>query len=142
MVVTLRPSAWTAKSEHDFTATPSRCTVHAPHWLVSQPACVPGSPSVSRRKGTRSRRDSTSRVSAVPLTVTVTEGMSPLSPRGGAQERGVGRLTLGRRVVITRRAMARRPTSVVLPGATGYRKGSALTGLQGHALVEKGRNAF
>ena len=27
-----------------FTARPSTSTVHAPHWLVSQPTCVPGQP--------------------------------------------------------------------------------------------------
>src|SRR5437899_6567467 len=46
-------------------------TVHAPHWLVSQPTCVPVSPSVSRRRPIRSCAASTSRVCLVPLTVTL-----------------------------------------------------------------------
>src|SRR5712692_6319555 len=43
-------------------------TVHAPHWLVSQPTFVPVSPRVSRRKWTSSRRGSTSAVCVAPLT--------------------------------------------------------------------------
>src|SRR5207244_12239569 len=73
MVVTERPSTCTAKSEHDFTAAPSSRTVQAPHWLVSQPTCVPVSPSASRRKWTRSMRVSTSRVSATPFTLMLME---------------------------------------------------------------------
>src|SRR5207248_8934047 len=69
MVVTERPSTCTAKSEHDFTAAPSSRTVQAPHWLVSQPTCVPVRPSASRRKWTRSMRGSTSRVWATPFTL-------------------------------------------------------------------------
>ena len=49
MVVTLAPSACTASVVQDLTATPSISTVHAPHWLVSQPIFVPVSPA-SRRK--------------------------------------------------------------------------------------------
>ena len=49
MVVTFRPFAWTAKTLHDFTASPSIRTVQAPHWLVSQAMCVPVSPATSRR---------------------------------------------------------------------------------------------
>ena len=37
IVVTLAPSAWTASIVQLFTAWPSTWTVHAPHWLVSQP---------------------------------------------------------------------------------------------------------
>ena len=40
MVVTLQPSAWTASIVQDFTARPSRWTVHAPHgWCRSRHAC-------------------------------------------------------------------------------------------------------
>src|SRR5260221_1328737 len=73
MVVTARPSAWTAKSEHDFTAAPSSRTVQAPHWLVSQPTWVPVSPSTSRRKWTSRTRDSISRDSSILLTGMLTE---------------------------------------------------------------------
>jgi hypothetical protein len=37
IVVICDPSAWTARTEHDYTAWPSIETVHVPHWLVSQP---------------------------------------------------------------------------------------------------------
>ena len=37
----LRAVACAASSMHDFTARPSRWIVHAPHWPVSQPTCVP-----------------------------------------------------------------------------------------------------
>ncbi len=49
MVVTDAPSAWTASTVHDFTASPSRCTVHEPHCDVSQAIFVPVSPRWSRR---------------------------------------------------------------------------------------------
>ena len=49
IVVTSCPSAWTASTLHDFTLRPSRCTVHAPQLLVSQPTTVPVFPSFSRR---------------------------------------------------------------------------------------------
>src|SRR3989442_15012296 len=80
MVVTERPSTCTAKSEHDFTAAPSSRTVQAPHWLVSQPTCVPVSPSSSRRKYTSKSRGSTSRVYVAPLTRTLTGNLSAISP--------------------------------------------------------------
>ena len=48
MVVILAPSACTVKTVHAFTACPFIRIVHAPHWLVSQPTCVPVRPTVSR----------------------------------------------------------------------------------------------
>ena len=69
IVVTDAPSACTASTVHDFTASPSRCTVQAPHDDVSQPMCVPVSPSSSRRKCTSNVRGSTSRSIREPLTV-------------------------------------------------------------------------
>src|SRR5206468_8593120 len=59
-VVILEPSACTAKMVHDLALRPSTSTVHAPHWLVSQPTCAPVRRSCSRKKWTRSRRGSTS----------------------------------------------------------------------------------
>src|SRR6267378_5097646 len=91
MVVTDRPSTCTANSEQDFTAWPSSRTVHAPHWLVSQPTCVPVSPSSSRRKWTSNIRGSTSRVAAAPFTWIVMEDtMNPLPGAGGRPRRGSG----------------------------------------------------
>ncbi len=43
--------------------------MQAPHWLVSQPTCVPVSPRSSRRVCTRSRRGSTSTSLGIPFTV-------------------------------------------------------------------------
>ena len=52
MVVTWDPSACAARMLHDLMAWPSRWTVQAPHCAVSQPTCVPVSPSSSRRNWT------------------------------------------------------------------------------------------
>ncbi len=41
MVRDRAPSACTANMVQDFTDWPSRSTVQAPQWLVSQPICVP-----------------------------------------------------------------------------------------------------
>ena len=46
MVLTSRPSAWTASIVQDLALSPSTWTVHAPQLLVSQPTWVPVSPSV------------------------------------------------------------------------------------------------
>ena len=48
MVVMVAPSACTAKSVQDFTAMPFMMMTQAPHWLVSQPTCVPVRPTTSR----------------------------------------------------------------------------------------------
>ena len=48
MVVSSLPSACTARIVQLFTASPSKCKVHAPHDEVSQPTLVPVRPSVSR----------------------------------------------------------------------------------------------
>src|SRR5215210_170126 len=71
IVVTSPPSAWTVRTVQLFTASPSRCTVHAPQLEVSQPTCVPVRPSESRRKWTSSWRGSTSPAWSWPFTVTV-----------------------------------------------------------------------
>ena len=60
MVVTAWPSAWAAKTVQDLTAIPSRWTVQAPHWLVSQPTWVPVSPAQRRTNSTSSILGSTS----------------------------------------------------------------------------------
>ena len=57
MVITVAPSASTASMVQVFTELPSTCTVQAPHWLVSQPTCVPVRPRCSRRNSTSSVRD-------------------------------------------------------------------------------------
>src|SRR5689334_13915745 len=70
-VVTVQPSACTASTVHDFTGWPSRCTVQAPQWLVSQPTCVPVIAKFSRMRCTSSSRDSTSASRTAPLMVTL-----------------------------------------------------------------------
>ena len=47
-VVTVAPSAWAASIVHDLTALPSMSTVQAPQSVLSQPTCVPVSPTTSR----------------------------------------------------------------------------------------------
>src|SRR6516162_6305962 len=67
-----QPSACGANIVHDLTVLPSRTTVQAPQWLVSQPTWVPVSPKTSRMKCTSRRRGSTSACRSRPLTLTPT----------------------------------------------------------------------
>src|SRR6187431_2988668 len=76
MVVTDRPSAWTASMVQLLTERPSTWTTQAPHWLVSQPTWVPVSPRCSRSNCTRRVRPSTSRVTDLPLTFKETDGIA------------------------------------------------------------------
>ena len=78
MVVIVHPSACTASTVHDFTDSPSRWTVQAPHDEVSHPTLVPVSPRASRRWWTSSVRGSTSCPTWFPLTVS--EISIPLTP--------------------------------------------------------------
>src|SRR5262245_54243882 len=48
MVVICLPSAALTGSEHERTASPSTCTVQAPHWAMPQPYLVPVRPMFSR----------------------------------------------------------------------------------------------
>ena len=86
MVVTLEPSQDAASTVHDFTARPSRCTTQAPHWLVSQPTCVPVSRRFSRTNCTSRVLGSISAVAALPFTVMDTF-VIPLSGDLGAAAR-------------------------------------------------------
>src|SRR5215472_16349014 len=72
IVNTERPSACIANSVHDLTASPSTCTTQAPHWLVSQPTCVPVRPSCSRNSCTKRVRPSTVAETGLPFTVRLT----------------------------------------------------------------------
>src|SRR6187401_392583 len=78
MVVTWQPSAWTASRVQLLALWPSTWTVQAPHWLVSQPTCVPVRLRCSRRKWTRSSLGSTSAFRTLPLTVIETCAMGSL----------------------------------------------------------------
>ena len=88
MVVTLAPSHETASTVQDFMARPSRCTTQAPHWLVSQPTCVPVRRRFSRRNCTSSVRGSMSALTLLPLTVidTVTVPAAAAGPPLAADE--------------------------------------------------------
>src|SRR5690625_855925 len=68
IVMISAPSQAMAKTVQDFTLSPSTWTVQAPHWLVSQPTCVPVSPNPSRRNWTRSVLPSTSPETGLPFT--------------------------------------------------------------------------
>src|SRR5207253_798429 len=78
MVVTVLPSAWTARTVQDFTALPSRWIVQAPHWDVSQPTFVPVRPRWSRISSASSVRGSTCTSRRTPLisSATVSTGVS------------------------------------------------------------------
>ena len=69
MVVTLAPSQEAASVVQALIACPSTCTTQAPHWLVSQPTCVPVRRRFSRRNCTRSVRGSTLPFTGLPFTV-------------------------------------------------------------------------
>ena len=74
-MVTAVPFACSASIVQDFTDLPSTWTTQAPHWLVSQPTCVPVRPSFSRRSSTSSVRPSTSTEWLLPFTCSVTWGI-------------------------------------------------------------------
>src|SRR5690606_8933788 len=75
IVVTCAPSQAIASVVQLFTALPSIWTTQAPHWLVSQPTCVPVSRRFSRRNCTSNVRPSTSPETDLPFTVSVTLGI-------------------------------------------------------------------
>src|SRR4051794_10945766 len=92
MVVTLAPSACTASTVHDFTDSPSRWMVHAPHDDVSHPMFVPVSPATSRMYCTSSSRGSTSSSCDAPFTSMETFMPSSCRVFGLGAERRLGRL--------------------------------------------------
>ena len=69
MVVTSWPSAATASTRHDLTASPSRSTVQVPQSPKSQPLLVPVSPRCSRNRSRRVTLGRTATLWASPLTV-------------------------------------------------------------------------
>ena len=66
-VVTLAPSTATANNVQLLTEQSPTWTTHAPHWLVSQPTCVPVSESFSRNRSHNSMEGSTSTLVGLPL---------------------------------------------------------------------------
>src|SRR5438067_183131 len=70
-------------------ATPSRCTVHAPHWAMPQPNLVPVRPSVSRSTQRSGVSGATSTVSRLPLTVKEIGGMTNFPQQGNGEQRAL-----------------------------------------------------
>src|SRR5262245_50627005 len=68
----------------DFTDLPSRSTVHAPQWLVSQPMCDPVRLSCSRRKWITNMRGSTKASTFAPFTVIDTWELAIVRPSTAA----------------------------------------------------------
>src|SRR5262245_39871377 len=69
MVVICFPSAALTGSEQERTASPSTCTVHAPHWAIPQPYLVPVRPTFSRITHNNGVSGSTSTLWDCPLMV-------------------------------------------------------------------------
>src|SRR5215467_14419239 len=69
MVVTLVPTAPLTGNEHERVATPSTCTVQAPHCAMPQPYLVPVRPTFSRITQSSGVSGSTSTLNDFPLIV-------------------------------------------------------------------------
>ena len=67
MVVICLPATALTGTEQERVATPSMCTVQAPHWAMPQPYLVPVRPIVSRNTHSRGVRASTSTLWDWPL---------------------------------------------------------------------------
>ncbi|CAG9231666.1 hypothetical protein PSP6_590065 [Paraburkholderia tropica] len=73
-MVILRPSSAATGSTHERTATPSRCTVQAPHCAMPQPNFVPVRPTISRNTQSSGMSGGASIVWVSPLMVNVVMG--------------------------------------------------------------------
>src|SRR5512143_6096 len=81
MVVTCLPAASETGNEHACTASPSRCTVQAPHMPMPQLYFVPVRPSTSRRTHSSGMSGSTSTVRAVLFTLITSSAITSSLPR-------------------------------------------------------------
>ena len=72
MVVILRPTAACTGSTHERAATPSTCTVQAPHSAMPQPNLVPVMCAASRSTHSSGMSGVTSKLRALPLISSVT----------------------------------------------------------------------
>ena len=79
MVVTRRPATEARGVTQERIATPSKCTVQAPHMAMPQPNLVPGSPATSLTAQSSGMSGSASSVVAVPLSVKVVGIIFPVS---------------------------------------------------------------
>jgi hypothetical protein len=93
MVVIRLPAAADAGSEQDRTASPSICTVQAPHRAMPQPYFVPVIPSTSRSTHNSGISGSTSACCAFPLTVSriITPPFRPSANADYGRRRGRSR---------------------------------------------------
>src|SRR4051812_12793118 len=71
MVVTSEPCRLSTVVTQDRVATPSTCTVQAPHWAMPQPNLVPVMPSTSRSTQSSGVSSSTSTLWVLPLILMV-----------------------------------------------------------------------
>src|SRR5215469_14401308 len=105
MVVTDLPATSNIATPHERTASPSRCTVHAPHSATPQPNFVPVRPSSSRRYHISGIDGSPSKDRCCPFTLRLTMVSSLVDPERallGAKEsrhRTVRRRPLPRHVI-------------------------------------------
>src|SRR6186997_3690453 len=88
MVVIFFPAAVDIGVEHDRTALPARCTVHAPHWAMPQPNLVPFRLRTSRSTHNSGMSPGTSTVVAFPFTVRVNGIALTLSRKGRSPRSG------------------------------------------------------
>src|SRR3712207_2040122 len=70
-------------SAQERVATPSMCTVQAPHWAMPQPYFVPVRPICSRIAHKSGVSGSTSTVCTVPFTFSLAMRLPPAPPTGG-----------------------------------------------------------
>src|SRR6266404_6152597 len=82
MVVISLPAARDTGATHDRTASPSRCTVQAPHCAMPHPYFVPVRPRFSRKTHSRGVEGSTSRFTRCRFTLKEIIGTPPLSNKG------------------------------------------------------------
>jgi hypothetical protein len=80
MVVMALPAAALTGVEQDRWATPSMCTVQAPHNPMPQPNFVPVIPRTSRKTHSRGMSGSTSTSCDAPLILNVNMSPAPILP--------------------------------------------------------------
>ena len=87
MTTFLAPTAFTGTWQ-ERVATPSICTVQAPHWAMPQPYLVPVRPSCSRSTHSSGVRGSALWLSALPLTLRTAIPVSRRLGYGGSLAEG------------------------------------------------------
>src|SRR5688572_4779537 len=103
MVVTFLPTADCAVVMHDRTATPSTCTVHAPHWPSPHPNFEPVRPRFSRSTQSSGMSPLTSTLWRLPFTSRAIMLRAPCRLRAS----GLGLQRLPVRAIVARSAVRR-----------------------------------